>query len=268
MLLVVAGVVVALGGLAVALFWFGQRSFYYVPDTGDPGSAAEALPGGEDVELRTADGLVLDAWAVRPDGAETAVLYLPGNGGNRGGRAGTALALADQGFAVLLVDYRGYGGNPGSPTEEGLALDAEAAADWLAGVGYPPERTVYVGESIGTGVATRLAVERAPAGVVLRSPYTNFAEVAERQMGGAPVGWLIRDRYDTLATIPSVTSPVLVLAGDADTLIPPEQSAAVAEAAPNLVDHVVVPGAGHNDSVWFGPPLAERVRQFADAIGR
>lgn len=167
-----------------------------------------------------------------------------------------------------LVDYRGYGGNPGSPTEEGLALDARAAADWLEAAGHPPDRTIYVGESLGTGVATRLAVDRPPAGLVLRSPYTNFGEVAAGQLGGAPLGWLIRDRYDTLATIPDVTSPVLVLAGEADTLIPPAQSEEVSDAAPNRAGYEVEPGAGHNDPIWFGAPLAERVREFADFLGR
>ena len=261
--------IAAVAGLAVAAIWFGQRSMYYVPDTSDPGRAADALPGGVDVDLRTADGLTLGAWFVQPEqGADVAVLYLPGNGGNRAGRAAVAQALADQGLAVLLVDYRGYGGNPGSPTEEGLALDTQAAADWLRDAGFAPERAIYLGESLGTGVATRLAVDRPPGGLVLRSPYTTFADVAVLQAGGAPIGWLIRDRYDTLATIPSVEAPVLVLAGGADALVPPQQSAAVADAAPNLVAYEEEPDVGHNDALWFGAPLAERVGAFADAVIR
>jgi len=216
--------------------------------------------------LTTADGLGLRAWRldpVTPRGA--AVLYLPGNAGNRAGRIDVARALADEGFVVLLLDYRGYGGNPGRPSESGLALDARAGAAHLQRAGFPAERTIYVGESLGTGVATQLAVMDPPAAVLLRSPFTSLGAVASHTLGGLPVGWAVRDRFDTLARIPSVGAPVTVLAGSADALVPPEQSLAVARAAAILHEVTVLPGVGHNDDVWFGPYLAERVASLADA---
>ena len=124
-----------------------------------------------------------------------AVLFAPGNGGNRQGRAMFAQALSERGFAVLLMDYRGYGGNPGSPSEEGLAADANAAAEALEELGYPADRTIYFGESLGTGVVSALQARRPPAGVVLRSPFTSLADVGAHHYPWLPVRALIRDRF-------------------------------------------------------------------------
>src|SRR5699024_5444668 len=105
----------ALAG-AAALVWFGQRAMIYFPERTDPGSAEAFLPGAHDITLTTSDGLHLEAWRIDPAGAPSgAVVYLPGNGGNRLGRIGVGQALADAGFTTVLVDYRGYGANPGSP---------------------------------------------------------------------------------------------------------------------------------------------------------
>lgn len=260
-LMAVLGVVLLVGGL----FWFGQRSMMYFPDTTAAGSAADRFPNGSDVTFTTRDGVDLGAWLLAPTGAdrEMAVLYLPGNGGNRVGRAEVGQALAAEGFTVLLVDYRGYGGNPGHPSENGLVADAEAAAAYLTQQGFPPERTIYVGESVGTGVAGHLAAADPPAGVLLRSPYTSFPDMA-RAAYKIPFGWAIRDTFDTLSRMPQITSPVTVLYGADDGIVPPEQSRQVADAAPNLHDVVALPGTGHNDSVWFGAFLAEQVAALAD----
>lgn len=263
-MLLVAGV--AIVGVVLMGAWFGQRGLIYFPDRSDPGSAVSQFARAEDVSFTTQDGLTLSAWLVEPEQPrEVAVLYLPGNGGNRLLRAGVAQALADEGFTVLLVDYRGYGGNPGRPSEEGLALDALAAASWLRGNGFPADRTIYLGESIGTGVAARLAASDPPAGLVLRSPYTSLPAVAEAQFGGLPIGRLVRDRFDTLSQLPGIDCPVSVLAGADDTVIPASQSEAVARQVRSLHEHVELAGVGHNDAVWFGPYLAERVGDLARA---
>ena len=140
-----------------------------------------------------------------------AVLIAPGNGGNREGRAGLAEELSDRGLAVLLMDYRGYGGNPGTPTEEGLAADAFAATEALEALGYPPERTIYFGESLGTGVVAALQVRRPPAGMVLRSPFTELADVGAHHYPLLPVRLLLRDRFRVVEHLSSSRS-----AGDRD----------------------------------------------------
>lgn len=250
----------------VTLAWFGQRSLTYFPDRSAPDSATNVFPHGSDVTLETSDGLTIDAWRIDPDSPrDAAVLYLPGNGGNRAGRADIARALADGGFTVLLVEYRGYGGNPGQPTENGLIRDAQAAAAYLRTAGFEAARTIYVGESLGTSVAVSLAATDPPAGLLLRSPFTSLDAMARHQFG-IPLGWLLRDHFDTIGQIGSVTAPVSVLAGGADDVVPATQSVSVADRAPRLHTVHVVSDVGHNDPIWFGPYLAEHVSDLADSV--
>jgi fermentation-respiration switch protein FrsA (DUF1100 family) len=263
-------VVVAL--LVVALFlllWLTQRRLIYFPDRAAPPAAAVAIPRARDVVLETSDGLRLGAWLVPPAAPDrrVAVLVAPGNGGNRAGRAGFARSLAAHGLTVLLVDYRGYGGNPGRPTAAGLALDIRAARSYLAGAGWAPERVIYYGESLGSAVVTELAVEHPPAGLVLRSPFVDLAAAGQHHYPLLPVRLLLRDKFPVADLIGDVRAPSVVIYGTADTVIPPEQSREVAQRAGGLVEVVVVEGADHNDAALFdGPQTIGAVVALAERI--
>ena len=156
-----------------------------------------------------------------------------------------ALAAAtDSVTAGFPLDYRGYGGNPGSPTEQGLAADARAAHHHLvADRGVPPARLVLFGESLGAAVATRLAQERPVGGLVLRSPFTSLADVGALHYPLLPVRALLRDRYPIREMVGSITVPITVVAGQADEIAPPAQSRAVASTA--AARYLQVPGARH-----------------------
>jgi len=208
------------------------------------------LPGAQEITLRTEDGLVLGAWHVAPTRADLGitVLVIPGNAGSRAARAPLARRLAAKGFAVVLLDYRGYGGNPGSPSEGGLIKDARAARAYLLNNGVPAQRLIYFGESLGAAVATRLAAEHPPGGLVLRSPFIDLAGVGSRHYPLLPVRLLLRDRFPVTELIGQVRAPTAVIYGSADTIVPPEQSAAVAAAAGGPVRVVEVVGADHNDA--------------------
>lgn len=256
--------------LVLAAGWFGQRSLIYLPARGDPGPAAAQLPGGRDVSYRTDDGLTLEGWYVpAADGCVT-VLVAPGNGGNRAGRVPLAEALTATGAGVLLVDYRGYGANPGRPTERGLALDVRAARSFLVDDGVAPDRLVYLGESLGTAVVTELAVEHAPAALVLRSPFTSMADVG-RAVYGVPLGWALRDAYRLVEHLEEVSVPVAVVHGDADSIVPSAQSAEVASLAReagNQVVETVVAGADHNDpELGAGVALVEALEEVLGSAG-
>jgi pimeloyl-ACP methyl ester carboxylesterase len=194
------------------------------------------------------------------------VLVAPGNGGNRAGRAEFAEELSRRGLAVLLMDYRGYGGNPGSPSEEGLDQDADAAVETLIELGYPPQRTVYFGESLGSGVVAALQARHRPAGVVLRSPFTDLADVAAHHYPWIPVRALLRDRFPVVEHLASSDVPVTVIYGDRDSVVPSVLSARVADHAPSLAERVVLAGADHNDPVMFGPPVAAAVARLAHNV--
>lgn len=264
----IAAAALILVGTVIAILWALQRQLIYFPDSGEVPPAAEVIDGARDVTLHTADGLELSAWFVPParQDRRMAVLVAPGNGGNRVGRAGLARQLRQRGFAVLLLDYRGYGGNPGRPSEQGLIDDAVAATDALVRLGYPPDRTIYLGESLGTGVVAALQAERAPAGVVLRSPFTELADVGAHHYPFLPVRWLLRDRFPVVERLEDSEVPVTVIYGGRDTVVPSELSAQVAAAAPRLVEKLVFRRADHNDPVMFGPEIAQAVVRLAETV--
>lgn len=257
--------------LVVGLVLAFQRSLVFVPDRSTPPPVSDVLPGAREVSLSTVDGLTLAAWYLpAPAACTSTVLVAPGNGGNRASRVPLAAALGDAGFGVLLLEYRGYGGNPGSPSEPGLLRDARAARAHLVDAGIPTTSLVYLGESLGAAVAARLAAEHPPAALVLRSPFTTLADAAQA-VSRVPLGPLLRDRFDVVSAVRRTTVPVAVVLGDKDSTVPPRQSRAVADAARTAdrdVVEVVVPEADHNDSaLTSGPALVEAVSDVASAGG-
>ena len=257
---VVAIVALVASGL-FALLWSQQRRLIYFPSPGPVPQVA----GARDVMLQTEDGIRLGAWYF-PAG-RSAVLVCNGNGGDRSMRAPLATALNRLGYSVLLFDYRGYGGNPGRPTEDGLAADARAAQAWLAA--QPSvDRIVYFGESLGAAVAIGLAVQRPPAALVLRSPFTSLAEVAAVHYPWLPARRLLLDRYPSLDRIASVSAPLLVIAGDRDDIVPERLSRRLHDAAGEPKRYVVIPGAGHNDpDLLDGPQLVGELQGFLSSTG-
>ena len=253
-MLLVAVIAVSLLGLVWAL----QRHLIYLPSAARVASAESSIPSARDVVLHTSDGLRLGAWLVpaeQPDRGFV-VLVANGNAGDRTVRAPLARTLAKRGVSVLLFDYRGYGGNPGSPSEAGLARDVRAARRFLVEeAGFPPDRLLYFGESLGTAVVTELATEHPPAGLVLRSPFIDLASVGQVHYPFLPVRTLLRDRFPLAEHLAQVEAPVVVVYGDADSIVPPSQSRTVAEAAPNLARLVKVAGAEHNDPALLNGKL-------------
>ncbi|MGO0574972.1 hypothetical protein [Ornithinimicrobium panacihumi] len=188
-------------GVVVGLFWTLQRQLIYVPDTADPGPVARLVAGGQDLTLRTSDGLELSSWLV-PDAEGT-----------------------DTRYAVLLAP--GNGGNP--------------------------------------GVVAELAERHRPAAVVLRSPYTVFADVASTHYPWLPIRMLLRDDFDVVGPLSRTDVPVTVVYGTADTIVPPRLSERVSREVAVLAEEVVLEGVGHNDPEMFGAPVADAV---ARAVGR
>jgi uncharacterized protein len=244
MRLMVVVVMVVAGFVAVA--WLFQGRLIYLP-FGTAGSpSAAGLDSAEEVQLATDDGLELGAWFVPPatEATGAGVVMLPGNAGNRSLRAPLARELSEAGLAVLLVEYRGYAGNPGRPSEAGLATDARAAYAHLeqrSGI----DRIVVFGESLGAAVAVGLARDAQLHALVLRSPFTALADVGRVHYPFLPVGLLLRDRFDVVEAVRDLDVPVRVVAGERDTIVPVEQSRRVARAAGTEL--VVVPSADHND---------------------
>ena len=264
-----ATVVVVAVVLVLALAYVFQRKLIYLPSGGPVPPAAQVLPGARDVRLTTADGLTLGAWYVPPTGPDLGftVLVANGNGGDRSHRTELAAALRAEGLSVLLFDYRGYGGNPGDPSAEGLALDVRAAHEYLVGERkVRQDRLLYFGDSLGGAVVTELAVQHPPAGLLLRSPFTELADTAAEHYPFLPVRMLLRDRFPVAEHVRQLDVPTTVVYGSADSIVPPEQSRAVADAAAGPVRVVEIRGANHNDPVLLaGSLVVEAVLELVNS---
>ena len=230
-----------------------QRRILFRPDNTPPDLARAGVPGTRAVSVPTADGLRLLAWYKPPaEAGGLAVLYLHGNAGHIGHRAHRLQALAPTGWGVLLLEYRGYGGNPGHPSETGLLIDAHAGLAALQDMGFPPHRILLWGESLGTHLAARLAAEQEVAAVLLESPYTSIVEIASRRYPYIPVRSLLWDHFDSLAVIGRARAPVLVMHGARDGIVPVDMGRAMHDAAPEPKALWIAPDAGHVDLIAAG----------------
>lgn len=266
-LVIKSALLLAIAPVAVVLLlWAFQRRLMYFPSSLEGTPSDAGLERAETISFAADDGVRLAGWFVRADRAPAVatVVVLNGNAGNRAFRAPLAAALAGAGFNVLLFDYRGYGGNSGSPTEAGLVADARAARQYVESrPEVDPQRIALFGESLGAAPAVAIAAERAPAALILRSPFTSMVDVARVHYGWLPVQMLLRDRYASIDRIGAVRCPLLVIAGDRDTIIPIDQSRRLYAAGPSSKRFVVVPGADHNDwSLLAGDRLIRETVSF------
>lgn len=234
-----------------ALMYFGQRSQIYFPvRESDP-------PGASAIRLATDDGVDLKIWVV-PRPGPRALMYFGGNAEDVAGNL-PAFAPAFPAHSLYLVNYRGYGGSTGSPSEAGLQADATAIYDHLSA--RHPEISV-IGRSLGSGVAVHLASVRNIHRLVLITPFDSLVNVAREHFSYLPVGWLMRDRYESVKRVPAVRAPTLVVIAGADEIIPRARAAALVAAFPaSQVRSEVLPGATHNGFDRM-PQYLERIEQF------
>jgi hypothetical protein len=211
-----------------------------------PAPPPQGVPAGySPIELRTADGLTLVMGYRRAREGLPTVLFFHGNGMVWPEGIYVTDLLASRGYGMLLAEYRGYNGNPGTPSEQGLYHDARAALAFLAAQGVAKSDTVLMGLSVGSGPAVQLATENDVRALILISPVASLPATTNAAYPWLPARWLLRDRYDNLAKLPRVEAPVLILHGDADRLIPRAHAERLAAANPNA-EIVLLPGRGHN----------------------
>jgi hypothetical protein len=239
--------------LALAALFLLQRRILFRPDTTPPDLARVPLAGLRPMTVTTEDGLSLLAWYSPPPREDgRVVLYLHGNAGHIGHRAYRLGPLRALGWGVLLLEYRGYGGNPGHPSEAGLLDDARSGLAALGTMGITLDRILLWGESLGSGLAVRLAVEHPVAAAILEAPYTSITAMARRRYPFAPAGRLLLDRFDSLSCIGAVGAPVLVLHGARDRIVPVAMGRALFAAAPEPKQLWIADRAGHVDLVEAG----------------
>lgn len=257
-------VVIGLAGAYVAmlgLLYVKQRELLYPRNPARAEIASANLPGVEEVALTAADGEKLVAWLVPPRQGKPVLLFFHGNAGNFGRpiRQARFRALTQDGTGLFAVNYRGYGGSTGTPTEDGLAQDARAA--YAAAVDrFGAERLVGYGESLGTGVVLKLAAEQPLKAVVLEAPYLSTAAVAQQLYPYVPVALLMHDQFRSDRTIAKLKAPLLVLHGVRDGVIPYGQGEALFALANPPKRFVRFPEGNHENLSAHGS--VPQVRRF------
>jgi len=247
----------------VVLLYMMERTFLY-PASSYRTTAVEAgLAAFQDLTLATSDGERLVAWWKAPEPGRAVLVYFHGNGGSLWNRRFRARLLAEDGRGLLMVSYRGYSGSTGGPTESGLREDARAAYAW-ATQRVEAKQLVLYGESLGSGVAVRLASERPVGGVILEAPFTSTADIAKLTYWFVPVDLLMRDQFRSIDLIDTIKAPLLVLHGERDGLIPIRLGQKLFEAAQEPKRFVRLPGVSHVD-VLEGGGLAP-VRAFLSEV--
>ena len=225
-----------------------QRSLMYFPDSNLP----PPPEGFQAVTATTSDRLELISWYRPALNGHPTLVYFQGNGGNISHRIYKTRPLFEAGYGLLLVGYRGYGGNPGKPTEGGLYEDARAALKFLKERKIPKEQLVLIGESLGSGVAVRMASETRVKGLILEAPYTSTVDVGQSAYFFLPVRLLMYDRFPSIELIDSIQSPLLLIHGEADSIIPIRFGRQLFEAAREPKEAHFITGAGHNDLFEHG----------------
>lgn len=250
---------VMLAALALA-----QRSLMYFPAGPQGPAAAFGLADAETLALKTADGETIVAWYQPAARNKPLFLYFHGNGGTLATRVGLLHSLAADGSGFLAIDYRGYGGSTGSPSEAGFLQDGEAAYAAARTRGYAADRLVIIGESIGTGVAVALAARQPIKALVLDSAFSSTTDVAGARYWMFPVRLLMMDRFDSLARIGKVAAPKLFLHSAHDPVIPIAFGRKLFAAAGLPKTFIEVPGTGH--VVLWKPDVLQQMKTWLEAL--
>jgi uncharacterized protein len=242
----IAVIALALYVGVAATMYFAQRSLMYFPETVHTTPAAAGLPEAQEVPLKAADGVAVVVWYVPPQDGKPVIIYFHGNGGALEYRVARFRKLMSNGIGLVALEYRGYGGLSGSPTEQGLIADANAAYDFAA-ARYPVQQIVVWGESLGSGVAVALAAEKPVGRVILEAPFTSAVAVGEMRYWYLPVRLLMKDQFRSDERIGKVTAPLLILHGLHDRTVPYAMGEHLFELA-NKPKHIVrFLDGGHED---------------------
>lgn len=246
-------------GLAAIIFVQQGKFIFPAPQTVHP-----PAPGYEAVTLETADGLSLTAHWRAPSADQPIVIHFHGNGGSLVGATVENEVFAQQGYGVLLVEYRGYGGNPGTPSETGFREDGRAALGFLKERSIEPERIVLKGHSIGTGTAVNMASELDAAALILVAPFTSIPDLLMQKMPIFPMRLLVSERFENRAKLSKLAMPILVQHGTGDTVIPVSHGRAISDAGSNAAFQSF-DGAGHD--LTFAPEVQAAQAQWLERLG-
>ena len=265
-------ITIAVVYLAVlVLMYVAQRQLMYQPGKMLPPASQTEIPDAITETTTTDNGLALASWYLPPADGMPVIVYFQGNAATIADRDYKAAPWHKSGYGVWLVGYRGFGGNPGSPTEDGLYADARAVLAVLEGRGIGPDNVILYGESLGTGVATHMAKELAdqgtPArGLILEAPFTAMGDAAQDHYPFLPARWLVKDAYDSLAKISSIKTPLMIVHGDRDRVVRQQHGRRLFAAAQRPKTALWIKGAAHNNLYDFD--AGKQIGRFFESLNQ
>ncbi len=239
----------------MAFLYFSQRGMMYFPGGAreDISQLTQTLP--EIIPVTTEDNIAFQAWHWPAKENLPTLVFFHGNGQAYPYWVDKVMIYHAQGYGVYFTDYRGYGGVAGQPTEQGVYKDARAHVKALFERGVPSQDMVYYGESLGTGVATQMANEFPPQGIIYESAYSATSEVAKSRFWMFPVDILMKDQFRSIDKISALTMPKIFVHGERDVVIPIRYGRALYDAAPQPKKWVKIDNGGHNDLYNRGAQL-------------
>jgi uncharacterized protein len=220
-------------------------SLYDPPVQYLPPGEVEAARGMREVRAVTSDGLSLRGWYAPATARPYTLLFFHGSGDGLAKAARMTTPFVRSGYGVLLAEFRGYSGEPGTPSEQGLYQDGRAFVRALQSLGVEPKQVVLFGYSVGTGVAVKLATEYPVAGLMLLAPFLSINKITQHEHPWLPVDLLVKDSYDNASRMPNVHCPVLIGHGTADKVVPVRQGKALFDLANQPKALTLLDGDGH-----------------------
>jgi uncharacterized protein len=249
----------------VALLYLAQRQFLFHPRSAHPSPGGAGLPEAEEAVVETADGERVIVWQVPPRGERPVVIYFHGNAEIVASRTARHRELTANGIGLVALSYRGYMGSTGSPTEEGLLHDAEAAYRFATSR-YPSSPVVLWGHSLGSGVAVALAGRHPVTKVILEAPFSSTVDVAATIFPLVPVRWLMHDQFRSDRRIDAVRAPILIMHGARDWVVPIRLGERLFVLAREPKRFVRFPEGGHDDLDRHG--AGSEVQRFIEEPAR
>lgn len=247
-----------------------EHMFLYFPDNEIVMTPANMRLDFEDVFFPAEDGTKLHGWYLPGEAGKPVIVFCHGNAGNISHRVDNLRLFRELGLAVFIFDYRGYGKSQGKATEQGTYSDMRGALSWLKNKGWKNEQMIYFGRSLGAGVATQLALEQPPGGLVLESPFTSIKAMGQHHYAllWLIAGWAIDAKYENLTKVAKLKSPLLVFHGEQDDIVPIDFGKQLFQAAAKPKWFHAIPRAGHNDTYdRGGEEYWQRWREFIEKTG-
>jgi uncharacterized protein len=261
--IVLVGAVATYGVVAGGIYAM-QRAILFHQNTNylEPQAVPQLPPGVEEVKLKTSDNELIIAWYRAPQPGKRTILFFPGNAGHLPYMVDRFRGTAREGLGLMALAYRGYSGSTGSPSEEGLMIDAATAYDWLAAK-TPADQIIIHGAALGSTVAAKLAAEKPARELVLEAPYPSALSVMASRFWFLPIRLLMKDPFRAEEALGKLKMPVLVVHGAGDEVVPLHRAEAVMALVPEPKKLVSIPKGSHNNLSELG--LYKEIAAFADA---